>query len=299
MKIIERIRTVANSVVGMNQRNLELIYPNNHREDYKLADDKYLAKGIMEDNCIACPKTFGTIDQIGRIAEVWEVVKEWNRLVIKPAKGAGGKGILILRKENKQWFKGQTPIDEEQIFAHIANIIFGIYSFGDSDRVLIEEYVQPHHFFTDIYPAGVPDFRIILLKGIPLMAMLRLPTSASDGKANLHQGGLGIGIDIETGMLKEAYDGKQHLKNHPDSGSVITGKRVPFWSRVMELSIETAACFPLDYLGVDLVIDQVKGPMIMEVNVRPGLAIQIANKQGLKEAIVEYAPQFTNLQYAS
>ena len=119
----------------------------------------------------------------------------------------------------------------------------GHYSLGSYDRVLIEECIEPHSFFHEIYPIGVPDFRVILLKEQPLMAMLRVPTNKSDGKANLHQGGLGIGIDMETGRLMEAYDGEQYFENHPDNNHVILGKRIPHWKKIVDISIQTAKYF--------------------------------------------------------
>ena len=285
MNWIKKLTEMPSKVMGMNERNLGLIYPNNRRRDYKLADDKYLAKEIFHLHGISCPQTYGVVSTIGEIKEVWQKVNHHDRLVIKPAKGAGGKGILILKQVNGQWYKSGSLIDEAEIFGHIANTIFGIYSLGDSDRVLIEEFVTPHGFFGELYPSGVPDFRIILLNQQPLMGMLRMPTEKSGGKANIHQGGLGIGVDMESGRLTQAYDGKKHLDVHPDSGAKITGKMIPYWDELIALSIQTAKAFPLNYLGVDLVIDREKGPMIMEVNVRPGLAIQLANKKGLKEVL--------------
>ena len=96
---------------------------------------------------------------------------------------------------------------------------------------------------------------------------------------------LGIGIDMESGKLLEAYDGEQYFQNHPDNNNLILGKRIPHWNKILEISKHTAKHFPLDYLGVDIVIDQKLGPLIMEVNVRPGLAIQLANKTGMKEIL--------------
>ena len=285
MRLFNYIKSMRESIIGMNERNLDLIYPNNERKHYKYADDKYLAKSIMEENGIACPRTYGVVSRIGDIEDAWEAVKVWNKLVIKPAKGAGGNGIMILKKKDGRWFQGSKEIDDFHVFSHIANIIFGIFSFGDSDRALIEEYVQPHSFFHEIYPEGVPDFRIILLKSIPLMGMLRMPTDKSNGKANLHQGGLGIGVDMKTGKLRQAFDGTHHFDYHPDSKREILNKDIPHWDDLLALSIQTSKHFPLQYLGVDLVIDEHKGPMIMEVNVRPGLGIQLANRQGLKEVI--------------
>ena len=61
----------------------------------------------------------------------------------------------------------------------------------------------------------------------------------------------------------------------------------PYWNKILEISIQTAKYFPLNYLGVDIVIDQKLGPLIMEVNVRPGLGIQLANQMGMKKVLNE------------
>ena len=285
MNWIYKLMKMRSGILGMNERNLGFIYPNNARKHYKYADNKYLTKSILHSHQIACPLTYAVIDSIGKIEQAWQSASEWNELVIKPAKGAGGKGIMILKKRKKQWFSQCKPISEQDIFTHMANIIFGIYSFGDSDVALVEEYVRPHSFFGQIFPEGVPDIRVILLKAVPLMSMLRMPTSQSHGKANLHQGGLGIGINMKNGRLKEAYDGEKHITCHPDTKYQITGLALPHWDEIISMSVKAAVKFPLDYLGVDLVIDDRKGPMVMELNVRPGLGIQLANREGLKYAI--------------
>jgi len=286
MNLIKRIKAIHQSVIGLNERNLGLIYPNNKRKNYKYADDKHLAKQLLHKYAISCPETYATIESIGQIESIWVQMNSRTSLAIKPAKGAGGKGIMILKKEGEKWYSQGNHITDEEVMIHLANIIFGIYSFGDGDIALIEECIYPHELFHEIYPAGVPDIRVILLKELPLMAMLRMPTAESGGKANLHQGGLGIGVDISTGRLKKAYNGKRHLAEHPDTSKKITGIQLPHWAEIIEMSKKAASVFPLDYLGVDLVIDKLKGPMIMELNVRPGLGIQLANQEGLKEALI-------------
>ncbi len=285
MNFLKSIRMINENIIGMNERNLELIYPNNDRKHYKYADDKYLAKSILEQHGLPCPKTYAVVNSIGQIEQSWAAVCHQEALVIKPARGAGGKGIMILKRKGNVWHSQGKSISEDEIFFHLANVIFGIHSFGDSDVALIEEFMRPHQLFINIFPDGVPDVRIILLKGDPLMAMLRMPTQESGGKANLHQGGLGIGLDMETGELLDAYDGQKYHQVHPDTGHRIMGLLLPHWSELVAMSIEASKHFPLEYLGVDLVIDADKGPMIMELNVRPGLAIQLANRKGLKSVI--------------
>lgn len=280
--MFRKIRFIKNEFLGLNKRNVNYIYPSNKREDYKLADDKVLAKRIMETNGIACAKTYAVIENIGEIPAVWSKMRQYSSLAIKPANGSGGGGILILTQaENGDWMKGEDVYSNEQIHLYLANIIMGVYSLGSNDRVLIEECIVPHAFFQSIYPEGVPDFRVIVYKHQIALGMLRVPTDASDGKANLHQGGLGIGVDLSTGRMTQAYNGRTYFDTHPDTGEQIDGVELPYWKEIIELSLTTAAAFPLKYLGVDIVIDAHKGPLIMEVNVRPGLGIQMVNKQGL------------------
>ncbi len=281
--------SMPNGILGINERNCSLIYELNNRKDYKFADDKLLTKQVLEGNGLACPKTFAVIHHIGNIERTWESLQANDSIVIKPAMGSGGNGIKILRRKNNQWFQGKNPVSEDQIFSHIANILFGIYSFGDTDKAIIEELILPHATLTNIYEHGVADIRVILCNQKPLMAMLRLPTSESDGKANLHQGGLGVGIDLQTGKLTHTYDGKSYIEHHPDSGAKIRDIQIPDWQDLMELSVKVARSFPLNYLGIDIVIDKNKGPLVLEVNVRPGLGIQMANKKGLKATLTEFA----------
>ncbi|SDB63049.1 alpha-L-glutamate ligase-related protein [Flavobacteriaceae bacterium MAR_2010_188] len=277
--------TNPNGVIGLNQRNLELIYTKNKREDYKLADDKIITKNILHEADIACAETYQVIYKIKDIENAWKNCQQYQSLAIKPANGSGGGGIMIVRKsKDGGWLNKGQAISDHDIMHHITSIVSGFFSRGDGDSCLIEECIVPHHFFTEIYNEGVPDFRIITLNSKPLMAMLRMPTSKSGGMANLHQQGVGIGVDMKTGKLTEVYDGKTYSNYHPDSPKLVTGLEIPFWEEILDLSIKTSKAFPLKYLGIDLVIDKVKGPQIMEINVRPGLAIQMVNRCGLQQA---------------
>jgi len=274
------------TVIGLNERNIKLIYPNNAKKYYPLADDKVLTKEILHQYGIPCAETYAVIAYNSDIKKTWELCKKYNTMAIKPANGCGGGGIKIIKKDLKgNWISSGKIITERQIFQHIAATIMGFFSLGSHDRVLIEECIEPHPFFHKIYPQGVPDFRIITLDQNPLMGMLRMPTDRSDGKANLHQHGVGIGVDIERGVLTEVYDGKNYFDHHPDSEFVIKDVKIPYWKEILEIAMVTAKAFPLNYLGIDIVIDEHKGPQIMEINVRPGLGIQLVNRQGLKEAI--------------
>ncbi len=277
-------------VMGMNARNIELVYPNNDKEDYDLADDKVIAKKILHENDISCAETYAVIERMSKIKETWNKLSEdKDAIVIKPSNGFGGDGIKILIKgDDGSWMESGEKIETAQIHAHINQIIAGFYSRGNGDKAILEACITPHPFFAEIYDSVVPDFRVITLDNKPILAMLRMPTSYSNGKANLHQDGVGIGVDMETAILTQVYDGTDYSDCHPDNSESVNGKKIPYWKEMVELSIETSKCFPLDFLGIDIVIDKDAGPMIMEVNVRPGLGIQMVNKIGLKKAVEEY-----------
>ena len=117
------------------------------------------------------------------------------------------------------------------------------------------------------------------------MAMVRLPTRVSDGKANLHQGAVGAGIDISSGETLQGVCGNEIVDEHPDTGALVSGLRIPQWDFILQLAAKGLDVTGLGFLGVDIVIDRDRGPLILEMNARPGLNIQIANCSGLSERV--------------
>jgi alpha-L-glutamate ligase-like protein len=161
-------------------------------------------------------------------------------------------------------------------------MLSGLFSLGGQpDHVLVEYCVQFDPIFDNVSYKGVPDIRIIVFLGYPVMAMIRLPTRMSDGKANLHQGAIGVGIDIPTGLTKRGVWGNEPVKEHPDTEHSIVGLAIPRWDELLLISSKAYELSQLGYVGVDIVLDKNLGPLILELNARPGLAIQIANGNGL------------------
>ena len=204
------------------------------------------------------------------------------------AHGSGGKGVLVI----KEW-KGDTFITAsekrlsyKQVYQHISNILSGLYSLGGRyDVALIEEMVHFSDVFQNFSYQGVPDVRVIVYKGYPAMAMMRLATSESGGRANLHQGAVGVGLDIQTGKTLNAVMHNIPILVHPDTKADLKKLKVPLWREHLLISAKAYEMTGLGYFGADIVLDKDKGPMMLELNARPGLAIQIANATGLKSAI--------------
>ncbi|MFA9220370.1 MAG: sugar-transfer associated ATP-grasp domain-containing protein [Sediminibacterium sp.] len=273
----------------MNERNYRIINKLNPREYRNFANDKALCKKVLEENNIPTPKTYCVIEAMREIEEKITSIEHLEDFVVKPAMGSGGQGILILKKTgHNQWSSPSGELySRKALVMHVANILFGKFSKRLFDKVIIEYRLIPHSDFQKIFKRGVPDFRIILLNAQPVMAMLRMPTEESDGKANLHAGAIGLGVDLDTGRLKRGYNQitDQMVSRHPDSKVLFDGMKLPDWEKTLAISIATAKVFPLNYLGIDIVYDEKLGPMVIEINSRPGMQIQNVNAIGLKKVL--------------
>jgi len=279
-----QLRARREELVGINQRNVLLVYPNNARRDFPLADDKLLAKERFAATGVPTPETMAVCDGLYAVPSTVEALLEREHFVVKPASGSGGQGILVLgeRLEPGVWRKaGGAAITSSQLQRHMADILFGVYSKTLEDRVFIERRIVPHPFFQTLWADGLCDIRVITLHSQPLMSMIRVPTAESGGRANLHQGGLGIALELETGRTYRALHHGMPLEHHPESGTPLVGLQVPDWERVLEVARGAASAVPLGYLGVDIVLDQERGPLVLEINARPGLEIQNVHGSGL------------------
>ncbi|WP_339490679.1 alpha-L-glutamate ligase-like protein [Pseudomonas sp. EL_65y_Pfl2_R95] len=274
----------AKGIMGINRRNADYVLKYNKRHLYPLVDDKILTKERAIAAGINVPEMYGVISTEKEIDNLNDIIGNRTDFVVKPAQGAGGDGILVVadRFEDRYRTVSGKIITHEDIEFQISSILTGLYSLGGHrDRALIEYRVIPDQIFKSISYEGVPDIRIIVLKGYPVMAMLRLPTRQSGGKANLHQGAIGVGVDLATGLTLNGTWLNNKITKHPDTTNAVDGVQLPDWDGFMTLAANCYELCGLGYIGVDMVLDQEKGPLILELNARPGLNIQIANDTGL------------------
>lgn len=278
----------AAGVLGMNQRNADFILRHNPRRHYPLVDDKLRTKRLAQQAGIAVPELYGVIEIEHDIARLPEIVKDHRDFVIKPAQGSGGNGILVITGRHQQRYRlsNDSLMTEEEIEHHISNILNGMYSLGgQADKALLEYRVKFDPLFEQVSYRGVPDIRTVVFRGVPVASMVRLPTRASDGKANLHQGAVGAGIDMASGLTTRAVCQNQPVTQHPDTGADIAGLQIPQWEALLTLAARCHELVGLGYLGVDVVLDRTRGPLVLELNARPGLAIQLANGAGLRKRL--------------
>lgn len=270
-------------LLSINQRNSDYVLRYNNRKLYPLVDDKLQTKRLAIQAGIAVPKLYEIIESEHQIKELERILQSYQDFVIKPAHGAGGDGIIVITDRvfgRYRQINGKLTTGHELSY-HLSCLLSGAYSLGGhADYAIIEHRVVVDPVFKEVSYEGIPDIRIIILLGYPAMAMVRLPTRLSGGKANLHQGAIGAGINLATGKTLGGVFHNDTIEYHPDTLAPIVDITVPYWDKILEIAASCYELTGLGYLGVDIVLDKDHGPLMLELNARPGLNIQIANREG-------------------
>lgn len=272
-------------ILGINGRNARYTLRANPRHLYPLVDDKLRTKQLCLNAGIPAPALLGSATQHFEVRTLLERLRAHDQFVLKPARGAMGNGILVIVGRDGEGFvrSGDRKVSAEAVRYHAASIISGLYALGGQDDVaMVEELLQVHPDLIEITKDGVPDIRVIIYRGVPAMAMTRLPTSSSGGRANLHQGAVGAGIDLRTGRLTHAVRQGRPVRRHPDSNLLLRDRPLPKFDEVLRTAVRATDETGLNYVGADIVVDGRYGPVILELNARPGLAVQVANRAGLQ-----------------
>jgi alpha-L-glutamate ligase-like protein len=302
-KAARRLRAMG--ILGMNRRNAACILDHNPRALFPLVDDKLRMAKLCQRINVPTPAVYAEVSSYSMLRRLPQLLGERSDFVIKPNHGSAGRGVLVVvGREGRDYLRHNgEKLRLDSLRQHLSDILSGMYSLGGQpDTAIVQQRIRLHRAFEPITYKGIPDVRVILYRNEPAMAMLRLPTKASNGRANLHQGGIGTGVDLDTGITHHAVQRNRFIDRHPDTGRPVVGMEVPYWSDVLEMSRRVARSVGLGYLGVDIVVDEEAGPMLLEANARPGLAIQIANGRGLLprlqaiDALLDEAPRTIPLE---
>lgn len=271
-------------VLGINRRNLAFIQASNPRALYPRVDNKTITKEICHANGIPVPETYAIIRRYGDLRRFSQIIGERSEFVIKPASGAAGRGIVVVasRKGKVYITSSGREISESEMDYHLSTILSGLYSLGGQvDCAIVEQRIIMHPIMSRIAVGGTPDVRVILYKNVPVMAMVRLPTTLSEGRANLHQGAVAAAVHLLTGRTFGGVCQNQAVERHPDTNEQIGGWEIPGWRALVGAAMKLSDALGLGYIGVDFVIDAKLGAVVLEANARPGLAIQVAHRTGL------------------
>lgn len=280
------------NILGLNARAQLFSYKYNKARGKAIAVSKIRSKRVLKKAGIPVP------DLYAKFRHPRDILKfDWYSLpssfALKPNKSLGGEGIVIVKKRVKNppekdvWVTTQRErITAEDLKLHTMDILEGAYNLRNiPDFAFIEEFVGRHKAFRKYAFRGTPDIRVIVFNQVPVMAMLRLPTKESGGRANLHQGAIAVGIDIATGITTYAYWHGRHIHEKPGTKRKLHGIKIPKWTSVLEIAVRCQETTDLGYLGADIVLHPEKGPQVLELNPWPGLQIQLANKSGLRKRL--------------
>jgi alpha-L-glutamate ligase-like protein len=282
-------------ILGMNARNTGAILDHNPRSQFPCVDSKRKMHELCQQIGVPTPELFAALLTHSALHHLPRLLEKHQEFVIKPNRGAGGRGVLVItgRRGPDYLRHNGTLLVAEDLRQHVSGIISGLFSIGgNEDESLIQRRVVPDPILEKISYQGTADIRVIVYREVPIMAMLRLPTKASGGRANLHQGAIGAGVDIVTGVTHHAVLRNRKAEIHPDTNQSVIGFQVPCWPEILEMSRRVSRAVAMGYIGVDIVLDRVRGPLLLEANARPGLAIQISNARGLAPELERVDRQF-------
>jgi len=287
----------AAGVLGMNARNTGCILDHNPRCRFPYVDSKRKMHELCREIGVPTPDLYAALLSHSSLRHLSRLLEQRTDFVVKPDRGAGGRGIMVITGRNGAQYvrHNGTLLSGEDLRQHLSGILSGLFSLGgNEDEALIQQRVIPDPILEQISYQGTADIRVIVYREEPVMAMLRLPTNASGGRANLHQGAIGAGVDIASGRTHHAVLRDRKAEIHPDTGESVIGFQVPYWPDILEMSRRVSRAVGMGYIGADIVLDRTRGPLLLEANARPGLAIQISNARGLAPELAKVDRQRGN-----
>jgi len=283
-------------LLGQNARNLLYIKWHNTKIAKKLADSKLKTKEFLKANNIATPETYFVLSSHEEIND--SIFEKLNPpFVVKPNGGFGGKWILVIDKTDASWnyiTNSWKVYSKEALKKHFLEIIDWFYSLSwNRDKAIIEKKIELDEEIELLGKYWLPDIRVIVFNMVPVMAMLRVPTKESKWKANLHAWACWVGIDIWTWKLTFITYKWKTIKSIPGIWDV-RWLKIPHWEKILELSVKTQQVTKIGYIGCDIVIDKEDWPLVLEVNIRPWLEVQLANMAPLKDRLKKVEWIFVN-----
>ncbi len=181
-----------------------------------------------------------------------------GELVIKPRDGKSGRGVRLVRPGDPH------PEPRPDEFA--------------------TPRVHQHSYSASIFPGSANTIRVLTAfdyerDDVFVAAAAHRFGSVRGGIVdNWSAGGLGAGIDMETGRLGSGirmarFDrARTRWSHHPDTGAQIEGVAIPRFSELCEDLLRIARRFPRRYVGWDIIMTQ-DSWVFLEANRLPDVSI--------------------------
>lgn len=197
-------------------------------------------------------------------------VEKYERVIMKPKGGSGGRGIFILNRN-------EMPKTTKEYSGYIA------------EQILVQ-----HPELSKLNNSSVNTLRVMTFKSKVISCVLKV----GRGNAvvdNMCSDGMYGNVNLKYGITDSVFldIGLNRYYFHPYSGEKLCGIKIPYWDKIVEYVEETAKKLPtMEYLGWDIAILP-DGPAVIEANEAPGhdLSCQSTAQVGLYDKIKELAGQ--------
>jgi hypothetical protein len=207
-------------------------------------------------------------------------------LFVKPTRGRQGLGARLYKYHED----GRYRKDDGLLLA-FDELLNHLSESSREEPYLLQKRIFNHPDISELSTGALCTIRIVTCRppgGPPklLISVFKMPTGMSSID-NMRAGALGSPVDEKSGILGEAIamdPAAERVSRHPDTNHKIVGVRVPFWPRVIELSILAHDAFPyFSSIGWDIAVTK-DGPLLVEGNLLWGIeSLQRTHNQPLGE----------------
>lgn len=177
-------------------------------------------------------------------------------MIVKPFDGMCGKGVE------------KVVIDDNTDIEKLYNTL------KENNQLLVEEYIIQHNEMSRLNPSSVNSLRMFTFckdgEAHTLQTILKIGNNGAVD--NFYNGGMYTFADDDGVVRIPAIDLNDDVhEKHPSTGESIIGFKIPMIEEAKKLIESAALVHPeVGYIGWDVAIS-VKGPLIIEGNVYPGI----------------------------
>ena len=203
------------------------------------------------------------------IEKLKEFLKKHKTFVIKPINGLGGT-------------------DVKKMDASEVENVEDFNDYMEKNNMFLEELVIQNKEWGKLSPKSINTIRVMTsnVRGnVNIFCIMARIGNSINLQDNFHQGGSGVLIDTEKGVLVGNAINKdmEEFEVHPVSKIKFDGFKIPYFKEITELCKNAALRFPKTIvIGWDVAITD-NGPIIIEANNGPGFDLpQVLMKKGTK-----------------
>jgi len=199
-----------------------------------------------------------------RWGEISELLVDGSELVYKVIDGECADGVMLVTVSGDKVIADDREYDKAGFIESLPN-----------RTIVVQNVVKQHAELQKFGTRSVNTIRVVTIMGKSgevnlFAAFLRLGASAESFVENRAVGGLGVGLNLETGeLMKYGFPHDSfgvRLEKHPLSGLTFEGFQIPYWKEAVELVKNAHRQFyGIQSIGWDVVITE-NGPILLEGN---------------------------------